>query len=87
MGCIRHIWITIACDESDYPRKIVLPAWWDDDETHSIIEPVGGFSGMGRAQSRNFSALRNRRRTQGGFRVVARLASAVGVVGVRGLLQ
>jgi hypothetical protein len=56
-GCVRHIWITIACDEPDYLRKIVLQAWWDGEETPSIKVPVGDFFGVGHAQTRNFSAL------------------------------
>ncbi len=56
-GCVRHIWVTIACDEPDYLRKIVLQAWWDGEETPSIKVPIGDFFGMGHAQSHNFSAL------------------------------
>src|SRR6476659_11302443 len=56
-GCVRHIWVTIACDEPDYLRKIVLQAWWDDEATPSIKVPVGDFFGMGHARTRNFSAL------------------------------
>jgi hypothetical protein len=51
------MWITIACDEPDYLRKIVLQAWWDGEETPSIKVPVGDFFGVGHAQTRNFSAL------------------------------
>ena len=53
---VRHIWVTIACDEPDFLRKIVLQAWWDGEETPSIEVPVGDFFGVGHAQTRNFSA-------------------------------
>ena len=56
-GCVRHMWVTIACDDPDYLRKIVLSAWWDDEELPSIKVPVGDFFGIGHAQTRNFSAL------------------------------
>jgi hypothetical protein len=56
-GCIRHIWMTIACDEPDYLRKILLQAWWDGEEDASIKAPVGDFFGIGHAQTRNFASL------------------------------
>lgn len=56
-GCIKHIWITIACDEPDYLRKIVLRAWWDGEATPSILAPVGDFFGIGHGQTRNYSSL------------------------------
>ena len=30
-GVVRHIWVTIACDEPDFLRKVVLRAWWDGE--------------------------------------------------------
>lgn len=56
-GCIRHIWFTIACDEPDYLRKILLQAWWDGEADASIKVPIGDFFGMGHAQTRNFTSL------------------------------
>jgi hypothetical protein len=56
-GCIKHIWVTIACDEPDYLRKIVLRAWWDGEVDPSIAVPIGDFFGMGHAQTRNFVSL------------------------------
>ncbi|MFL5732663.1 MAG: glycoside hydrolase family 172 protein [Chloroflexia bacterium] len=56
-GCIRHVWVTIACDEPDFLRKVVLRAWWDGEESPSINVPIGDFFGMGHAQTRNFTAL------------------------------
>ncbi|MGL4651880.1 MAG: glycoside hydrolase family 172 protein [Caldilineaceae bacterium] len=56
-GCINHLWCTIACEEADYLRKIVLRAWWDDEETPSIEAPIGDFFGLGHATTRNFWSL------------------------------
>lgn len=56
-GCINHIWCTIACDEADYLRKIVLRAYWDGETNPSIEAPVGDFFGMGHAKTRNFWSL------------------------------
>lgn len=56
-GCIKHIWVTIACEEQYYLRKIILRAWWDGEQDPSIEAPVGDFFGIGHAETRNFSAL------------------------------
>src|SRR5436305_11056180 len=48
-GCVRHIWVTVACDEPDYLRKIVLQAWWDGEDEPSIKVPIGDFFGVGHA--------------------------------------
>jgi hypothetical protein len=56
-GCIRHIWVTIDCEEPDFLRKLVLQAWWDGEQSPSIRVPIGDFFGIGHAQTRNFSAL------------------------------
>src|SRR3954467_12848329 len=56
-GVIRHLWVTIACDEPDFLRKGVLRAWWDGETEPSIAVPVGDFFGVGHAQTRNFNAL------------------------------
>ena len=56
-GCVKHLWVTIACDEPDFLRKVVLRAWWDGEEHPSIEAPIGDFFGVGHAQTRNFNAL------------------------------
>lgn len=56
-ACINHIWFTLGNfpkDEPDFMRKVVLRAFWDDEEVPSIEAPIGDFFGMGHAQSRNF---------------------------------
>jgi hypothetical protein len=56
-GVIRHIWVTIACRERDYLRKIVLRMYWDGEDRPSVEVPVGDFFGMGHARMRNFWSL------------------------------
>jgi hypothetical protein len=56
-GCIKHIWMTLACDEPDFLRKVVLRAYWDDEEQPSVQVPVGDFFGVGHAQTRNFVSM------------------------------
>ncbi len=56
-GVVRHIWVTMACREEHYLRKVVLRAWWDGEPAPSIEVPVGDFFGVGHAQTRNFASL------------------------------
>src|SRR3954471_12103944 len=56
-GCINDIWVTVACDEPAYLRKLVLRAWWDGEPEPSIAVPLGDFFGLGHGQTRNFVAL------------------------------
>lgn len=53
-GCVNHIWVTMACREEHFFRKVVLRAWWDDEPSPSIEAPIGDFFGMGHALCRNF---------------------------------
>lgn len=56
-GVVRHIWMTMACKERHFLRKVVLRAWWDGEEEPSIEVPIGDFFGIGHAQTRNFVSL------------------------------
>lgn len=56
-GCITHIWMTTACKEPDFLRKLVLRMWWDGEETPSVEVPLGDFFGMGHAETRNYASL------------------------------
>lgn len=56
-GVIRHIWITIADDEPDYLRRLVLRAFWDGEVSPSIETPVGDFFGVGHARVSNYWSL------------------------------
>jgi hypothetical protein len=56
-GVIRHIWMTLACPETHFLRKVILRAWWDGEAHPSIEAPVGDFFGIGHSQTRNFASL------------------------------
>ncbi|MGC4233706.1 MAG: DUF2961 domain-containing protein [Niabella sp.] len=46
-GIIKHIWITIASNEPQHLKKIVLRMYWDGEETPSVEAPIGDFFGLG----------------------------------------
>ena len=46
-GCVKHIWVTMGSGEHAFPRKVILRAWWDGEETPSIECPIGDFFGLG----------------------------------------
>ncbi len=54
---IRHVWMTVACRERDYLRKLVLRMLWDGESTPSVEVPLGDFFGVGHALTRNFWSL------------------------------
>lgn len=56
-GCITHIWMTMACDEKHFLRKVVLRMYWDQETEPSVEVPIGDFFGMGHAQHKNFTSL------------------------------
>lgn len=55
-GIIRHIWVTIACEDEFYLRKILLRAYWDGESSPSIDSPIGDFFGVGHARVSSFSS-------------------------------
>ncbi len=58
IGCINHIWCTIAgenfINEKNYLRKIIIHMYWDGEENPSVEVPIGDFFGMGHAQCHNY---------------------------------
>jgi hypothetical protein len=56
-GCINHIWCTIACEQPDHLRRIVLRMRWDNESDYSVEVPVGDFFGIGHAQTADFASL------------------------------
>jgi hypothetical protein len=56
-GCIKHIWITLGCSETAYARKIILRAWWDEEDLPSIECPIGDFFGIGHGILKSFWSL------------------------------
>lgn len=56
-GVVTHIGATLACKSESFLCKVVLRAYWDNEEHPSIETPVGDFFGMGHARTRNFASL------------------------------
>lgn len=53
-GCIRHIWVTIRCQDRWYLRKILLRIYWDEEPEPSVEVPIGDFFGIGHGMTRNY---------------------------------
>jgi hypothetical protein len=53
-GVISHIWFTINAQDRDYLRRMVLRVYWDDQETPSILTPVGDFFCVGHGAVTSF---------------------------------
>lgn len=55
---MTHIWVTVAPErperEPDFLRRLVLRAYWDDEEHPSILAPLGDFFGVGHARTVDF---------------------------------
>ncbi len=56
-GIIKHIWMTLASEDSNYLRKVVIRMWWDDEKNPSVECPIGDFFGIGHAKTVNFWSL------------------------------
>lgn len=56
-GAVRHVWMTIACPEEAFLRRLVLRAYWDGEEAPSVDVPVGDFFGLGHGLTRDFWSL------------------------------
>lgn len=46
-GIISHIWVTIASDDPDHLKALVLRMYWDGEATPSVEAPIGDFFGLG----------------------------------------
>lgn len=46
-GIFKHIWMTIASNEPQHLKKIILRMYWDDEKTPSVETPIGDFFGLG----------------------------------------
>jgi len=42
-GLISHVWFTIASDDPNHLKALVLRMYWDDESTPSVETPVGDF--------------------------------------------
>ncbi len=46
-GLITHVWVTIASDDPDHLKALVLRMFWDGESTPSVEAPIGDFFGLG----------------------------------------
>ena len=57
-GIVRHLWCTVSCrKDRDWPRKVILRAWWDGQEHPSIQCPIGDFFGVGHGRVAHYCSL------------------------------
>lgn len=46
-GLLTHIWVTIASDDPNHLKALVLRMYWDGESTPSVESPIGDFFGLG----------------------------------------
>src|SRR5271170_2130474 len=46
-GVISHVWVTIASDDPNHLKALVLRMYWDGEATPSVETPIGDFFGLG----------------------------------------
>src|SRR3954469_5520415 len=46
-GLISHVWVTIASDDPNHLKALVLRVYWDGESTPSVEAPIGDFFGLG----------------------------------------
>jgi hypothetical protein len=56
-GCIKHVWMTMGCEDTYQYRKVVLRMFWDGEPEPSVEVPIGDFFGLGHGLVRNFVSL------------------------------
>jgi Protein of unknown function (DUF2961) len=46
-GLITHLWVTIASDDPNHLKALVLRMYWDGEARPSVEAPIGDFYGLG----------------------------------------
>src|SRR5579872_7593600 len=46
-GLISHVWFTIASDDPNHLKALVLRMYWDGEASPSVEAPLGDFFGLG----------------------------------------
>jgi hypothetical protein len=46
-GIISHLWVTIASDDPNHLKALVLRIYWDSETGPSVEAPIGDFFGLG----------------------------------------
>ena len=56
-GAITHIWTTIASQDPNHLKNLVLRIYWDGEKNPSVETPIGDFFGQGNNQYYHYSSL------------------------------
>ena len=56
-GIIKHIWMTIGCEDPMIRRNAVLRMYWDGEPFPSVESPLGDFFGQGWGEKYNLLSL------------------------------
>ncbi|MBM7566128.1 glycoside hydrolase family 172 protein [Paenibacillus sacheonensis] len=56
-GIVKHIWITLNCEDSFIRRNAIIRMYWDGEEEPSVESPLGDFFGQGFGEAYNFVSL------------------------------
>ncbi len=56
-GIIKHIWITMACEDPMLRRNAIIRMYWDGEDQPSVESPIGDFFGQGWGEKYNFISL------------------------------
>ena len=54
---ISHVWVTIASDDPNHLKALVLRMYWDGEATPSVETPIGDFFGLGLGDYHLFQSL------------------------------
>src|SRR5246127_1547868 len=46
-GLITHVWVTIASDDPNHLKALILRMYWDGESSPSVEGPIGDFFGLG----------------------------------------
>lgn len=65
-GCIKHIWMTMGCEDKNVYRKVILRMYWDGETEPSVETPIGDFFGLGHGLVKNFVSLPLQMSPEGG---------------------
>lgn len=56
-GIVTHVWVTIASDDPNHLKALVLRMYWDGESTPSVEAPIGDFFGLGLGTYHLFQSL------------------------------
>jgi hypothetical protein len=56
-GLITHVWVTIASDDPNHLKALVVRMYWDGESTPSVEAPIGDFFGLGLGEYHLYQSL------------------------------